>query len=286
MTEFRSVLPLDQTSWYQSIYDGALYHLEATQQTLALVQRVSAELETILGRQAHAAQFQLSPREFFERIGDLRRKIYESDAVRRMTAEIMSDMGLDLSEQRVDPIRLRAVTHLGHANHRATAMYYAHRDTWYANPSAQVNWWIPLHDVSADATFVFFPDQFLRPVENDSEKFDYVTWIQKDAALAIGWQDYNAGQKVFYPCYTGQAALTHAHGFSCRAGDIILFSGTHLHQTVPNMTGMTRFSLDFRTVHYGDFQSGRGAPNVDNASRGVAERLRTYIRLEQVNRLA
>jgi hypothetical protein len=51
-------------------------------------------------------------------------------------------------------------------------------------------------------------------------------------------------------------------------GEILTFSGSHLHGTVPNDTEQTRFSIDFRLVHIADLLSRRGAVNVDS---GVAD---------------
>jgi hypothetical protein len=55
----------------------------------------------------------------------------------------------------------------------------------------------------------------------------------------------------------------------CPAGGIIVFSGAQLHSTVPNTSGRTRFSIDFRTVHLDDVLADRGAPNVDSACTGT-----------------
>jgi len=62
--------------------------------------------------------------------------------------------------------------------------------------------------------------------------------------------------------------------FSCKAGEILLFSGAHLHRTLPQALDRTRFSLDARLVHLVDHAQGLGAPNVDGRSRGSA--LRDY----------
>ena len=35
----------------------------------------------------------------------------------------------------------------------------------------------------------------------------------------------------------------------CPVGGVILFSGQQMHSSVPNTSGVTRFSIDFRTVH-------------------------------------
>jgi hypothetical protein len=46
-------------------------------------------------------------------------------------------------------------------------------------------------------------------------------------------------------------------------GDLLCFSGAHLHASVPNTSGVTRFSLEARTVDVDDAASRRGAPNLD-----------------------
>src|SRR5262249_26972438 len=53
------------------------------------------------------------------------------------------------------------------------------------------------------------------------------------------------------------------------SGGVLIFSAAHLHSTVPNDTGKTRFSIDFRTVHLDDVESFRGAPNIDSACTGT-----------------
>src|SRR5439155_11024345 len=62
----------------------------------------------------------------------------------------------------------------------------------------------------------------------------------------------------------------------CPAGGILMFAGAHLHSSVPNRSGRTRFSFDFRTVHQDDVRQARGAPNVDSSC--AASQLRHYRR--------
>jgi ectoine hydroxylase-related dioxygenase (phytanoyl-CoA dioxygenase family) len=55
-------------------------------------------------------------------------------------------------------------------------------------------------------------------------------------------------------------------------GDLLCFSGAHLHASVPNTSGATRFSVELRTVTAQDVQGKRGAPNVDGEAPRVAWR--------------
>jgi hypothetical protein len=51
--------------------------------------------------------------------------------------------------------------------------------------------------------------------------------------------------------------------------DLLCFSGAHLHASVPNTSGQTRFSVEVRTVLLDDIVAGRGAPNLDGRAPRV-----------------
>jgi ectoine hydroxylase-related dioxygenase (phytanoyl-CoA dioxygenase family) len=55
----------------------------------------------------------------------------------------------------------------------------------------------------------------------------------------------------------------------CPPGGILLFSAAQMHSTVPNTSGFTRFSIDFRTVHSDDVLARHGAPNIDSDCTGT-----------------
>ena len=51
-------------------------------------------------------------------------------------------------------------------------------------------------------------------------------------------------------------------------GGMLLFAAAHLHSSIPNQTGETRFSIDFRVVNRKDLRARDGAPNVDSRCTG------------------
>jgi hypothetical protein len=261
--------PADGAELLAALYGGSLFLLPATAASRRLVAEACARVEEELGADMRTAQFRLSDEEFFRRVGRLRKAFYAEEAFRAHVRRLLAEQGFDTERIAFDPIRLRAVTHGGFENPRAAPVYYAHRDTWYGRSQAEITWWLPLHDVTEEETFVFYPECFDRPVPNNSELFDYDVWA-RDVGLRIGWQDPSHGQTQVYPGQVGAFACGPALAFSARAGEILIFSGAHLHQTRPNRSGRTRFSVDFRTVDLGDDAAGRGAPNVDNRSTGSA----------------
>ena len=58
----------------------------------------------------------------------------------------------------------------------------------------------------------------------------------------------------------------------CDVGGVYLFSAAHMHSTVPNTSGVVRYSIDFRTIHLDDVWAGVGAHNVDSACTGTSMR--------------
>jgi hypothetical protein len=57
---------------------------------------------------------------------------------------------------------------------------------------------------------------------------------------------------------------------------MMVFSGNQLHSSVPNSSGRTRFSIDFRVVDIDDVAAGRGSVNVDSECSGTT--LRDFVR--------
>ena len=56
-----------------------------------------------------------------------------------------------------------------------------------------------------------------------------------------------------------------------------------MHSSVPNTSGATRFSIDFRTIHLQDAATKRGAPNMDAACTGTV--MRDYLSSADLSRV-
>ena len=67
------------------------------------------------------------------------------------------------------------------------------------------------------------------------------------------------------------------------AGGIILFSAAQMHSSVPNTSGKTRFSIDFRVVNLDDAAGRIGAPRTDEACTGTT--MRDYLRASDLAHL-
>lgn len=277
MPGYQSVMAADSAALCEAIYAGELFHVGPTPASLALVDDVRDLLAGEFGSgDPRFAQARMDEVAFFEAIGRIRRTLFVDPHFHRRVVEVVAACGFDPAEVAFDPVRLRVVSHDGHHNPRAAPIYYAHRDTWFALSQAVIAWWIALHDIPEEQTFAIYPDWFQRPIDNTSQGFDYDAWAIDHRDLKIGWQDRDAGKQVHYSGALGAFESGTSVRLAASRGDNVVFSGTHLHQTVGHSAGHTRFSLDFRMVRLPDHDAGKGPPNVDNRSRGAATR--DYVR--------
>lgn len=251
------------------LYAGSLVRLPPVPASWALVKRAKQLLVEELGPSPREAVHHLPNSELFVRLGRVRKSLYLDPEALGEIADLLRQHGLDPSEWATDPARLRVVHPHGERIPAAAAVYAVHRDVWYGHPPGLITWWLPLDDLPPDQTFEFWPDHFARSVPNDSEVFDYDDWVSRGWSLKIGWQDAKSGLTARYPGFLGErAALGPGVGFSAQAAESRLFAGAHLHATKPHAAPLTRFSLDFRIAHLGDVAQQRGAPCVDDRSKG------------------
>ena len=148
-----------------------------------------------------------------------------------------------------------------------------HRDTWYSAPFSQLNWWIPIYEIEPENAMAFHPRYWNQPVRNGSSSYNYDEWNQtgrKTAAQHVktDTRKQPRPEEPVDPDPQIRVILP--------VGSILVFSAAQMHSTVPNTSGRTRFSIDFRTVNIDDIVAHRGAPNLDSACTGTT--LRDYLR--------
>ena len=66
-------------------------------------------------------------------------------------------------------------------------------------------------------------------------------------------------------------------------GGLLVFSGAQMHSSVPNTSGRTRFSVDFRSVHRRDATLRLGARRCDEECTGTT--MRDYLRCTDLTRI-
>lgn len=119
----------------------------------------------------------------------------------------------------------------------------------------------------------FHPQYFGSPVRNGSARYDYAKWNRTSRVTAA---QHVRGDTRDQPRPEEAVVLDPQVRVVPEPGGVMVFSGAQLHSTVPNTSGRTRFSIDFRTVHIDDVRTRRGARNVDAECTGTT--LRDFVR--------
>ncbi len=266
---FHTQLPKNNLETREQIFLGQKFIAPTNDLSRSLVESAKSLITEKLGvPDIRKARLTLTDQDFFEKMGELRRIFYLGTEYHEKLRGLIAALGFDPKQCAFDPIRIRVILPGGHHNPKAAPVYYAHRDTWYAHPQSLIVGWLPLHNLSEEETFEFYPDQFDDEVPNNSEIFNYADWIKDGPALKIGWQKSDSGLTGGYPKSLLRTRPAKAEGFSIKTGETLLFSGSQFHKTLEQDLGTIRYSLDFRLVHLDDITNARGAPNVDNRSQG------------------
>lgn len=179
---------------------------------------------------------------------------------------MLAELGCDLENTYFDVPRMRTAFPGDYLNSGIAYAFHPHRDTWYSAPLCQINWWMPIYDLTPDNCMAFHPRYWNRAVKNGSDRYNYHRWNLESR--------YNAAQHVkgdsrIQPRAEEEVELEPQIRIVSEVGGAFLFSAAHLHSTVPNTAGMPRYSIDFRTVHLDDVVGKIGAANVDSASTGT-----------------
>jgi hypothetical protein len=254
---------LDDAGRRKRLYGGDIFIFSPRSSTLALCEFARQMIEEAFGEDPQHAQYRMPVEEFVAIFAPLKPKFIHHPETKTLIQKVLLDIGCDLRETYFDVPRLRGVTSHGYLTSGVGYAFPPHRDTWFSAPMCQVNWWLPIYDIEAESSMDFHPQYYNTPIENDSHAFNYFEYN------ATGRK--NAAQHINSDTRKQPRALhlvdrEPAFRFVGRPGSIIFFSGAHLHSTVPNTSGRTRYSIDFRTVNYTDVKTQVGAPNIDSHS--------------------
>lgn len=252
----------------QKLYDGHLVVLTHLGAVRAFVDHTRDELASLFSPyDPESAHEHFDKAQMASMLGGWKPGFIHSDRSKRLVCDIIREAGFSAEATHYDLPKPRTSFPMGHLTTGIAYAFPWHRDTWYSAPTQQVNWWLPIFEVREDNSMSFDLPAFDRAVRNSSHSFDY---YQNNAA-----RRHTAAQ-VTHEQQARPAALdyTPVHDLAVlpAPGSILLFSGAHLHRSIPNTSGRSRFSVDFRTVDVPDLLAGRGAPLVDADCTGTAVR--------------
>jgi hypothetical protein len=249
------------------LYRGDLFVYTPTNTTLELCELArSMAADAFHPHDPREAQHRLPVDTYAAILAELKPAFIHHPECKRLIPGLLAELGCDLEQTYFDVPRLRTSTSDNYLTTGIAFAFHAHRDTWYSAPQCQINWWLPVYDMPRDSGMAFHPQHWTTPIRNSSEVYNYAEWNRTSrysAARQIGRDTRIQPEPQEDVDRTTEFALAPA------AGGMIVFSAAQLHSSLPNSSGETRLSIDFRTVHLGDARNGEGAPNIDSNCTGT-----------------
>jgi hypothetical protein len=281
MTAIRFDSPPDDQTRREGVYAGEILVLPPTGSSLEFCDFARSLIAEAFGTlEPQSAQFNLPVEDYARILATLKPKFIHHPESKRLVRGILTDLGCDSSDTYFDVPRMRSSTSDNYLTTGIAYAFHPHRDTWYSAPLCQINWWIPIYAIEASNAMAFHPQYFSNPVPNGSAAYDYQRWNESsrfNAVQHVG-KDTREQPKAMVPIEAEPDIR-----LLPPVGGIIMFSGAQLHSSVPNTSGRTRFSIDFRTVNITDARQLRGAANQDSHCTGTS--MPDYLRMSDLEHL-
>lgn len=237
--------------------------------------------EAFAGPDPELAQHQMAVEDYAALLGKLKPLFIHHPESKKHLQRILSDFGCDLERTYFDVPRMRSSTSSNYLTAGIAYAWHPHRDTWYSAPQCQINWWFPVYELMPENVMAFHQKYWNHSVQNNSKDYNYYEWNSKYRGPAVSGITKDDPRPL--PRSTEALEMEPQLRLICPVGGMILFSGAHLHSSVPNTSGRTRFSIDFRTVHFEDADRMAGAPRSDEECTGTT--IRDYLRGNDFERL-
>ncbi|MFF2107806.1 phytanoyl-CoA dioxygenase family protein [Rhodococcus koreensis] len=266
----------------ERLYQGQVLVYPASEASIALVEHARTMIEKAFGAlDPQTAQHEMAVEDFATLLAGLKPEFIHHAESKRRIRSLLVDFGCDVDRTYFDVPRLRTSTSDGYLDAGISYAFHPHRDTWYSAPFSQLNWWIPIYPVVPENVMAFHPRYWNRPVKNGSWRYNYDEWNRTSRHTAA---QHVTSDTRDQPKPEEPIDLDPQVRVVPEPGGVMLFSANQLHSTVPNHSGRTRFSIDFRTVHLDDVVNRRGAPNVDSECTGTS--LRDFLRTRNFEQIA
>jgi hypothetical protein len=252
----------------ETLYEGHVVVLTRLRAVADFVDYTRDQLvELFAPYEPESAHDHFEPAEMAKMLGAWKPRFIHDDRSKRHVRHIIEEAGLSAEGTHFDVPKPRTAFPMGHLSTGVAFAFPWHRDTWYSAPRQQLNWWLPIYPVAPNNAMSFDFPSFARAVPNNSGSFDY---YENNAGR------FTTAKQVKSETQVRPGAYDHEPAYEAvilpAPGEILLFSGAQLHKTIPNTSGRSRFSVDFRTVDVSDLLEGRGAPTTDVECTGTAVR--------------
>ena len=161
----------------------------------------------------------------------------------------LKDLNFDIYDTYCDQMTIRFSPSINERARGLLKPVKPHRDTWASNFQHQINWWIPLHDLSKTNSIFFIPKNFSKRVRNNSKEWNFELFKKGfiNSSTPVSIQNFNP---IDYK--------TKKINF----GNAFCFSGSHIHGS--NLGNLRRLNIETRTLCKKDVTKFSLPKNIDN----------------------
>ena len=161
----------------------------------------------------------------------------------------LTDLNFDINDTYCDQITIRFSPSINEQAKGLLKPVKPHRDTWASNFQHQINWWVPLNDLSKHNSIFFIPKYFTKSVRNDSKEWNFESFKKGyiKSSTPISLQNFSAEDYKTKIINLGEA---------------FCFSGNHIHGS--NLGAFRRLNIETRTLCVKDLKKFHLPKNIDN----------------------
>ena len=243
----------DLKKFKEEIYSGRIFSFKKNSISLNLVAEIKNLIST--SYEGHLDNFH-----HFEKHEDLSVKLINElknqKTLKDLFKSFLKDIGFNQGKTYWDKFVVRIAPASDKFKPRENSRIGIHRDTWGTNIHQQINWWAPINDLDVKNTLIFYPDYFSKKVRNSTASWDLNVYLEKRKQNDFS---YPSAPELLESLATDIKTLP----ITIEPGEILCFSGSHLHSSTKEKSLKTRFSYEIRTVCMDDIESNMQAPNID-----------------------
>ena len=187
---------------------------------------------------------------------DIVESLKNTEVFRNLFKEFLSKIGFYQGNSYWDKFRVRVAPANNKFGYRESSRIGTHRDTWGTNIHQQINWWAPVSNINDTNTMIFYPEYFLKAVKNSTLTWDLNTYLEKRKQNDFS---YPSAPQLTEDLPENAQILP----VDIKPGEILCFSGSHLHSSSKEKSEITRISYEIRTICEDDLNNNLQAPNID-----------------------
>ena len=245
----------NQNTFKKSLFRGTIFKFSNSKNALKIVDTIKKKVQNYYSNNLESLHLEKDA-ELISK--ELISKLKNQDQLLNFFEDFLKEIHFEIKDCYRDKFVVRiAPAEFKKATYEASRIGI-HRDTWGTNIFEQVNWWAPINNLDQTNTLIFYPEYFNQPIKNTTSTWDLDTYFKK---RKLGEFDYPSAPQLLEDLKKETKTIR----VNINPGEILCFSGSHLHSSSKENSNTSRFSYEIRTVSDSDIRGKRYAPNVDCA---------------------